>query len=170
MLPSDGLTRDLQPDAPSAGPRLRVLLTRDRARTEDHWTQQLPRLLGPMGIQAEVVGTGTDALDRANAQPYHAAVVDIATPTGSPGTAAPTADAGGLWLLQVLQRSRFAPPVVVVNSQSYSQRQVARFLNEALRLGAFSVINKPVDLEHLLATIARLLQRHHDGRWPGPPS
>ncbi|MEM6552702.1 MAG: hypothetical protein AAF750_11320 [Planctomycetota bacterium] len=148
-------------------PRLSVLLTEDRDRPDEHWTRQLPRLLQPLGCEATVAATGTEALDLARNHPFHAAVIDLATPTGQlatqPGSPSPP---GGLWLLQVLNRLPRKPPVIVVNPHAYSQRQVARFLNQALQLGAFSVLNHPVDLNDLLATIARLIQRYHQGQWP----
>ena len=147
--------------------RLKVLLTEDRAREDEHWTRQLPRLLEPLGVQAQIASTAKEALDAADRTPFHAAVVDLYTPL-APGKSA-SGDAGGLWLLQVMHRRVHRPPVVMVNSQATS-RHTVRLLNDALRLGAFSVVNRPEHVDRLLHVIARLLQRRHDGRWPEPPT
>ncbi|XAL98451.1 hypothetical protein OT109_12780 [Phycisphaeraceae bacterium D3-23] len=169
----------MRPPSPNPGtpgpadrPRFRLLLTEDRAHAEEHWTRQLPAVLRPMGIDALIASTGQQALDLIQNDPIHAAVIDLATPkSASESNNAGTADAcsgggGGLWLMQVIQRLPQKPPVVVVNSRSYSQRQVQRLLNQALALGAFSVINRPVKLDQLLATFQRLLERAYNNSWP----
>jgi CheY-like chemotaxis protein len=151
------------------GGRFNVLLTEDRVRPDEHWTRQLPRLMQPLGVEAHLAATGKQALQLAERVTFHAAFVDLATPVDRPGAAAnaPTAE-GGLWLLQVLQRRTARPPVVVINSRA-TRQQAVRLLNDALRLGAFSVINRPDDLHPLLTVIQRLLDRHHQGQWPTPP-
>lgn len=152
--------------APNAGnaTRFTVLLTEDREHAIEHWTHQLPRLLEPQGVQAHVARTGKEALALAKQLTIHAAVVDLLTPaderTGSSG--AP----GGLWLLEVLRRHPNRPPVVLVSNPSFSQRLTQRYLNEALRLGAFSVLNRPVQLEALLESIRRVIDRRYKGAWP----
>jgi CheY-like chemotaxis protein len=152
----------------SPGGRFNVLLTEDRVRPDEHWTRQLPRLMQPLGVEAHLAATGKQALQLAEQVTYHAAFVDLATPVDAPGRATNTPAAeGGLWLLQVLQRRTARPPVVVVNSRA-TRQQAVRLLNEALRLGAFSVVNRPDDLHPLLTVIQRLLDRHHQGQWPTP--
>lgn len=170
-----------------AGPggRFNVLLTEDRARPDEHWTRQFPRLMRPLGVHAHLAASARQALELADRVTFHAAFVDLATPKETPAAdASPSAaggvsansgggissgGGGGLWLLQVLQRRPQRPPVVVVNSRA-TQRQAVRLLNEALRLGAFSVVNRPADLHPLLSVIQRLLERHHQGQWPTPGS
>ncbi len=141
--------------------RLNVLLTEDRSREDEHWTRQLPRLMEPLGIHAELASTAREALEAAERTKFHAAVVDLYTPVSR----GKTGDAGGLWFLQVMHRREERPPVVMVNSRNTRQHTV-RLLNDALRLGAFSVVNRPVHVDALLHVIARLLQRHHGGQWP----
>ena len=158
------------PGSPGPSTRFRVLLTEDRARPDEHWTRQLPALLRPMGVDACIASNGREALEIIQADPIHAAVIDLATPPdpqNSPSSV--PANEGGLWLMQVIQRLPNPPPVVVVNSRSYSQRQVQRLLNQALTLGAFSVINRPVRIDALLATFQRLLERAYNNNWPPPP-
>ncbi len=129
---------------PSHESRFTVLLTEDREHAIEHWTHQLPRLLKPQGVQAYVVRTGREALELTKQLTIHAAVIDLLTPADEKHGAQQTP--GGLWLLELLRRHPGHPPVVLVSNPSYSQRVAQRYLNEALRLGAFSVINRPVEL------------------------
>jgi CheY-like chemotaxis protein len=150
--------------------RFNVLLTEDREHAIEHWTHQLPRLLRPQGIQSFVVRTGREALEVVGSTRIHAAVIDLSTPAGASETgerpSGGSGAQGGLWLLEVFRRLPRRPPVVVVNSMTFTPRDAQRMLNEALRLGAFSVINRPVELEALLAVIRRLVDREYRGQWP----
>lgn len=150
------------PDSPSDA-RFRVLLTEDRARPDEHWTRQLPPLLRPLGVQASIAADSKEALAILESTAIHAAVIDLNTPAPNNDTG------GGLWLLQVIQRLPHKPPVVVVNSHSYSQKQSGRMLNQALDLGAFSVVNWPVQIDTLLSTFQRLIERAYNNHWPPPP-
>jgi DNA-binding NtrC family response regulator len=40
-------------------------------------------------------------------------------------------------------------------------------LHEALAMQVFSVLSKPVDFNVLLDSMARVLRRFHENRWPG---
>jgi CheY-like chemotaxis protein len=157
----------------NAGTRFNLLLTHERPHGGEHWTAQLPRLLGPQGVGSYVVSTGRDAIDVAERTPIHAAVIDLGTPPGEghdwamgPGPA--SAGPGGLWLLKLLLRLPNRPPVVLLRKPAYSRRQAERLLREALSLGAFSVLQKPVQMEELLAVFQRLVDRKYSGAWPGP--
>jgi len=143
--------------------RFNVLLTRDREQNIEHWTQQLPRLMEPLGVEAYVATSGREALELAASHPIHAALIDLATPADPrPGQGTP----GGIWLLEVLARRPRKPPVVVVNTRTFTPGSAQRYLSQALRLGAFSVIDQPSELNQLLAVIQRILDRHHRGQWP----
>jgi hypothetical protein len=39
-------------------------------------------------------------------------------------------------------------------------------LNQALDLGAFSVVNWPVQIDTLLSTFQRLIERAYNNHWP----
>ena len=156
----------------SPHPRFNVLLTEDRPHAgEQHWTVQLPRLLQPHGIEAYVVGNGRAALHLAGRVAIHAAVIDLGTPLGHGCDDDPIAghvhgSAGGLWLLELLRRLPNQPPVVLLRKPASSRKQAERLLREALRLGAFSVLNKPVSLEEILTVFQRVVERRYRGAWP----
>lgn len=150
------------------GARFNVLLTEDHARRGTHWSDQLPRLLGPHGVEAFVAGTGREAVDVTESVTIHAAVIDLSTPRDEDSRPAGSNAADALWLLDVLRRRPTRPPVVVVNSRLVTQRDTHRLLNDALRMGAFSVINRPAELETLIHAIARVIDRLYEGAWPSP--
>jgi CheY-like chemotaxis protein len=147
------------------GGRLNLLLTEQPQQAPEHWARQLPRLLQSQGIQPYRVSTGREAFDLAERVPIHAALIDLATPLGE---SADRSDPmlGGLSLLELLRRMPDRPPAVVINNRAYSEQQLQRLLNEALRRGAFSVIDRPRDLEALLAAIQRVIDRRYHGHWP----
>lgn len=145
-------------------PRFNVLLTEEREPTVAHWTRQLPRLLQPQGVRAFVARSGEEAFELVGREPIHAALIDASTPRLARQSAED--QFADLWLLELFRRMPNRPPVVVVNTRPRGDRELQRFLNQALRLGAFSVINRPNDLETLLRVIQRVVDRQYAGNWP----
>jgi CheY-like chemotaxis protein len=155
-----------QSDSPTAAgrPRLHVLLTEDRPHGGEHWISQLPRLLQPQGVVTHVARSAQQAITMAGEQELHAAVIDLATPIDPDRHQSITAD-GGRWLVQLLNRMPSRPPVVIITHPA-GERQSQRILQEALQLGAFTVLSRPVEIEHLLGVFRRMLDRHYAGAWP----
>ena len=160
--------------------RFNVLLTEDRWHNPDHWSRQLPRLMEPMGVASYKVSCGEEAVELARSVHIHAAVVDLATPRISvrvqndpdetstdeaSSNSSPAQVPGGLWLLELFKRMPNHPPVVIVRSRSITARDMNRLLHEALRLGAFTVMENP-GLEQLLSVFQRMLDRLYRGQWP----
>jgi len=143
----------------------------------DPWVERLPRLLEPMGILSHRAGSGKEAQDVIKSIQIHIAVVDLGLPldltpagiTSSDQASAPELEEGGARLLELLHRMSTPPPTVVVK-RARSQRDDHRDMAQALRMGAFAVVDRPHDahdLNVLLEVLRRCLGRFYDGRWPG---
>lgn len=143
--------------------RFNVLLTLDREHGSEHWTHQLSQLLEPQGVHTLVARTGREVAELVRQLPVHAAVLDMNLPLGEDSG---SWSSGGMWALELIRRLPDRPPVVVLRPPSAMQRQAERMLAEALRMGAFSVLDKPVGVEDVLSVFRRLLDRQYRGRWP----
>ena len=160
---------------PNQGPtRFNVLLTEDRPRTGDHhWTGQFARLLEPQGVRAIIAPTAHRALEFAESEDIHAAVIDLAVPYGEPARAARAgrspAEPSGFWLVELIRRLPQQPPIVILRTPAFSQKQAQQHLQQALKLGAFSVLSKPVHIEQILAVFQRVVERQYRGAWPPAP-
>lgn len=144
----------------------------------DPWVERLPRLLEPMGILSHRAGSGRQAQDVIQSVPIHIAVVDLGLPLDPtpPGVGeqvgAPELEEGGARLLELLHRMSTPPPTVVVK-RARSQRDDHRDMAQALRMGAFAVVDRPHDahdLNVMLEVLRRCLCRFYKGRWPGSVS
>jgi CheY-like chemotaxis protein len=158
---------------PQPGSRFNVLLTEDRPSAPGHWAAQFSRLLEPQGVASYVARTVCEALEMAEDLEIHAAVLDLDTPVGqarSPQVGVRSSGPTGQWVFELLRRLPNRPPLVIVHNATYSQRELTRLLREALKMGAFSVLNEPVQLEELLAVFQRLMDRQYRGAWPGQDS
>ena len=56
---------------------------------------------------------------------------------------------------------RKAPPAILLANQLTNN-----LLHEALGMHVFTVLAKPVDFNLLLDSLARVLRRYHESRWP----
>ncbi len=128
--------------------RFTVLLPRE----QDEWHQTVSRLLEPQGVQTLAVRTGHEALDLIRSRPIHAVVLDTQMP-----------QLGGLQVIRLMRgdRPRHLPAVILLTSHLTNH-----LLREALGMQVFSVLAKPVDLNLFLETLARVLRRFHENRWP----
>ncbi|MCA9279433.1 MAG: response regulator [Phycisphaeraceae bacterium] len=148
-------------------PRLNLLLTYTGWRS-DSWADALPQLLAPMGVRALRAHCGDQAAQLLEQSPIHIAIVDLGLPMHEQG-ASGHVHTGGLKLLRYLSRLPSPPPTVIVK-QAHSARDDRREVTEALRSGAFAVVDRPTtptDTEILLEVLRRCLSRYYAGRWPG---
>jgi hypothetical protein len=143
-------------------PRLSLLLTYGGWRECD-FADQLPALLGPLGIDCFRCRSGVEATDFLRRSSVHIAIVDLSIPMEpGVGRSAPA----GPRVLQLLRRLDQPPPTVVVRPPQPSTRDSARGLSDALRDGAFAVIDGPVRLECMLETLRRVVRRHYRDHGP----
>lgn len=146
--------------------RLNLLLSyADFARSAEG--EQLCRLLEPLGIASYMVGSGEEAEQILRELAIHIAVVDWAIPLRRD---ARRYEPAGARILHLLGRLETPPPTVIVRPPQPKVRESTRGLSEALRAGAFAVLDQPVALERLLEVLRRILRRHYRDCWPdGPP-
>ena len=176
-----------------SSPRLNLLLSSAHWRYEPAF-EQLPHLLAPLGIRSITASSGEEAADVIHSVRVHIAIVDLSVPMqrlrppSAPGVPAATQPcnssaeassqsisqdmlrfaltAAGPRVLQLLRRLDAPPPTVVVRPPQAAARDSARGLTEALREGAFAVLDRPVPLEAMLEVLRRIVRRHYADSWP----
>ena len=126
--------------------RLTVLL----ANEQEDWHRTVRSLLEPQGVQTVVAHSGREALDLIEHQPIHVAVLDQQMP-----------QLGGLQVIKLMREMHKAPPAILLANQLTNH-----LLHEALGMHVFTVLAKPVDFNLLLDSLARILRRFHESRWP----
>jgi len=132
-------------DAPHQN-RLTVLL----ANEQERWHQTVRTLLEPQGVQTISARSGREALHLIESTPVHVAVLDAQMP-----------QLGGMQVIRLMREMHNAPPAILLAGDLTSH-----LLREALGMHVFSVLSKPVDLNVLLDTLARVLRKHYESRWP----
>jgi DNA-binding NtrC family response regulator len=128
--------------------RFSVLLPEDGG-----WQATVQQLLEPQGIQTLVARTGRDALRIIEMHPVHAAVIPQDMPS-----------LNGLQVIKRMNDLAHRPPAILL-----ANRMTNHLLQEALGMHVFSVLSRPVDLNLLLDSLARLMRRFYESRWPSPP-
>jgi len=126
--------------------RFTVLL----ANEQEDWHKTVRQLLEPQGVQTVSARSGSEALSLIASRPIHVAVLDY--------------HMQGLSGMNVLRRMRelpSPPPAILLASELTHY-----LLQEAIGMHVFSVLSKPVDFNVLLDTLARVMRRHYEGRWP----
>lgn len=118
---------------------MKVLVIEDD-RTVGQFVQ---RGLEEHGIQVELVGEGSEGLERASHGPYDVIVLDLRLPK-MPGTE----------VLRVLRDRGIDAPVLVLTAQDAVESKV-----QALREGADDYVTKPFAFEELLARVEALGRR-----------
>ena len=149
--------------------RFKVLL----ANEQEGWHQTVRQLLQPQGVETVSARSGREALNLLETRPFHCAVLDTQMP-----------QLGGLQVIKLLREMQarrsqtsggsnasngtnaafMVPPAILLANQLTSH-----LLHEALGMHIFSVLSKPVDFNLLLDTLARVLRRHYENKWPGDP-
>ena len=130
-----------------SGSRFTVLL----ANEAEGWHQTVRSLLEPQGVATVAARSGREALDLVQQRPIHVVVLDQQMP-----------QLGGLQVVKLMREMRGKlPPTILLANQL-----TTHLLHEALGMHIFSVLSKPVDFNLLLDTLARVMRRHYEGRWP----
>jgi CheY-like chemotaxis protein len=131
----------------STANRFTVLL----ASEQEGWDRTVHQLLEPQGVLTVSARSGREALDIMRDRPVHVAVLDQQMP-----------QLGGLQVIRLMRELPSSPPAILLAAQLTTQ-----LLNEALGMQVFSVLRKPVEVNLLLDSLARVLRRHYESKWPG---
>src|SRR3954471_14870397 len=117
-----------------------ILIVDDDAGLRDG----LAEALGDLGHQPQTAATGREALIHLDANPVDAVLLDLRMPGGIDG-------------IEVLRRIRTRPnppPVAVLTAFASAENTI-----EAMRLGAFDHLTKPIGREQLQSLLGRMLPR-----------
>ncbi len=130
-------------DAPPAAPPLplqrRVLVVEDAEGPRT----QLQRLLeADLGARVEAARDGTEALEALIERPYSLVLTDLKMPR-----------IDGMQLIEEVKRRRLPVTVIVMTGHGSIDEAV-----QAMRLGAYDFITKPIDFQHLLLVVERALR------------
>jgi CheY-like chemotaxis protein len=68
---------------------------------------------------------------------------------------------GGMQVIRLMREMPSSPPAILL-----APELTTHLLHEALGMHVFSVLSKPVDFNVLLDTLARVMKRFYEGRWP----
>jgi CheY-like chemotaxis protein len=101
-------------------------------------------------VQTISARSGREALHLIESTSIHVAVLDTQMP-----------QLGGLQVIRLMRAIQQAPPAILLASQLTNH-----LLHEALGMHVFSVLSKPVDLNVLLDSLARVMRRYYEDRWP----
>ena len=101
------------------------------------------RFLETHGFFADTLGTPTEVSEVLKTRTYHCLLLDIEMPAMS-----------GIEVLQDLQKKHMSIPVIVISGRSTIEQAV-----QAIKLGAFDFIEKPIDTERLLNTIQNAIDK-----------
>ena len=146
-------------------PRLNLLLSYG-GWDDSSFAEHLPQLLDPMGIACVRVECGEEAAEMIRDMPVHIAVVDLDIPLQKARDRQGQQTPAGPRVLQMLRRLEHPPPTVVVRPPQPVARESVRGLSQALREGAFAVLDRPVQLESMLEVMRRVLRRYYRDTWP----
>jgi len=126
--------------------RFTVLL----ANETESWHQTVRQLLEPQGVQTISARSGREALNLIESRPIHVAVLDNQMQ-----------GLGGMQIVRLMRDMQQAPPAILLAAEL-----TTHLLHEAIGMHVFSVLSKPVDFNVLLDTLARVMRRHYEGKWP----
>src|SRR5258708_4954279 len=132
-------------ESPSGLAMKRLLIVEDK----ESLALMLKEAVESDGLEADLAATGKAAIDRiASGRRYFAVVTDLRLP-----------GADGIAVLRQVRESDPECPVIVMTAFGTIENAV-----EAMKLGAFDFIQKPVDVDHLLVLLRRC-QEHRELRF-----
>ncbi len=133
----------VQPGAPVAAEAMplprRILIADDSESTR----QQLQELLeADAAVQVDTVADGTEALEALVAHNYSLVLTDLKMPR-----------IDGMQLIEEVQKRRLPVTVIVTTGHGSIDEAV-----QAMRMGAYDFLTKPIDVQHLRLVVQRALR------------
>ncbi len=107
---------------------------------EQRYADMLARRLNLRGLDCEVCYDGQSAIDRYADRPFSLVILDLRLP-----------DLYGTEVLQQMKRCRETTAIVILTGHGTERDREA-----CMQIGAHAFINKPVDIDRLMAIIAQL--------------
>jgi len=128
-----------EPNHVKSHPQRRVLLVDDDA----HARQQLQTLLGAdPNLQVQAIGDGAQAIDELSKHAYSLVITDLKMPR-----------CDGMELIREVQKRGWPSTVIVTTGHGGIEEAV-----EAIRLGAYDFLTKPIRIEDLRSVVQRALR------------
>jgi len=115
----------------------RILIVEDKEQEQ----QLLKQLLEDPALIVDTVGEGVEALERLNSRSYSIVITDLKMPRLS-----------GMQLIEEVQKRRLPVTVIVTTGFGGIDEAV-----QAMRLGAYEFLTKPIDVERLRLVVQRAL-------------
>ena len=117
----------------------RILIVED---LEDNRESLRELLALALSAEVDVAEDGMQAMEQLVAREYGLVITDLRMPR-----------ANGMWLLRELRERKLTCPVIVVTGHGSIKEAV-----EAMRLGAYDFLTKPLDPHHLVLLAERVLR------------
>jgi DNA-binding NtrC family response regulator len=118
---------------PMTSPKTRVLIVDD----EDRFRATMRKLLAVRGLEASTAGTGREALEELNTNPYDVVILDVKMP-----------ELGGVEVLAEIKK--IDPFIEVIVMTGYASVDTAKKITE---LGGYDYLLKPYNIDELMEKI-----------------
>ena len=112
------------------------------------WPRAVEEIFQPRGVNALVADSSGDMVRLVDNNRIHLAILDSGRE-----------ELGGLQTLRMIRKHDALIPCIML-----AQMMDKHLLSEALNLGAFCVVAKPVDMQLLAEQINRLFQKYYDSK------
>ena len=134
------MERAMTAEQPLSTPAPRRILVVEDLEDSRESLQEL--LQTALRAEVDAVADGVRALEQLAARPYALVITDLRMPTAS-----------GMWLLREVRERQMSCAVVVVTGHGSIKDAV-----EAMRLGAYDFLTKPLDPQQLVLLVDRILR------------
>jgi len=104
----------------------------------------LSRVIAPLGYESTSVNTGAQAIERIESEKFNVLMLDLMLP-----------GPGGIEILKHIRKQQVSLEVIILTAHSSLETAV-----EALRLGAYDYLTKPLDINTVRSTVRQAMDKH----------